>query len=217
MEIYNHLQLSDSEAESSSDEMCLPRNTQQINNKKYNDLRKKRCLDGLPQSGRATFSDNFQAVTTMQTVQAEKGDRFIQEIFSSVGKVPSIVLFTDRIIDTIKQICCSGDEPSVLGVDRTFNLGDVYVTVTSFKHTGLLRARSAEHPIIFGPMLLHGTATTKVYRAFLSSIADALGTGHQPRLVIGSDEETALRNAIKETFPVSKNVLCTRHLKKQYG
>lgn len=143
---------------------CLLCDTAQIVNKRYNDCKKIQS-GGAPNSC-VTFSDHLQAVARMQTEETTTHARFIQDIHYSAGKVASIVLFTENCIEITKQMCCHGDEPYVLGVDRTFNLGDIFVTVTSFKHTGLLRARSADHPVIFGPLLLHDNSTTKVYRSF---------------------------------------------------
>ena len=68
-------------------------------------------------------------------------------------------------------------------------------------------------PIFIGPILLHGKATYDVYHFFLSKLAASLGSNNQPQLIIGSDEETALRKAIKNVFPDSSNILCSRHLK----
>ena len=87
-----------------------------------------------------------------------------------------------------KQMCCRADNPSVLGMDRTFNLSNVYVTMMSFKHQGLLRKGTNEPPIMIGPMLLHGSATWEVYSRYLTTVGDAFGTRKQPNLVIGSDD-----------------------------
>lgn len=88
----------------------------------------------------------------------------------------------------------------------------VFVTITSYKHKGLLRKDGSQNPIMFGPMLLDGTSTFEVYAAFLDHIATAFGSNKQPKLVIGSDEEAALRRAIREKF-LNSDKLCTRHLR----
>jgi len=41
----------------------------------------------------------------------------------------------------------------------------------------------------------------------LSKLAADLGSGQQPNLLFGSDEERALTKAIKEVFPLSSNLL----------
>ncbi len=111
-------------------------------------------------------------------------------------------------------MCSSEDrENSVLGIDRTFNLCDVFVTVTSFKCKTVLRKESKNHPIFIGPIFLHGSATHDVYDLFFSHLASCFGPERQKRLVVGTDDERAMRRAIAEKLPLSSNVLCTRHLK----
>lgn len=110
-------------------------------------------------------------------------------------------------------MCCTSESPSVLSLDRTFNLGNVFVMVTSYKHKGLLHKGSNGHPILFGPVMLHGTSTFEIYSKFMDNLATEFGSNKQPKLVIGSDDEAALRRAIRETFPNSYIILCMRHLR----
>lgn len=46
------------------------------------------------------------------------------------------------------------------------------------------------------------------------SLSSHLSDHELKNLTIGSDDETALRNAVKRSFPGSTQVLCTRHLKE---
>ena len=96
----------------------------------------------------------------------------------------------------------------------TFNLGDVYVTATCFKHVGLLQKRSEGNPIIVGPILIHGSTTHDIYGFLFNQFASKLPPELISELVIGSDDEPALRRAIRETLPSATNVLCSRHIKK---
>lgn len=187
------------------------RDVRQVRNKKY-------AMDGAKKAGhnakgakqfRNTFADHVMEVSN----RVHDRPQFVRDTHLH-AKVPSVILFTDMQIALTKQMCCGAENPSVLGIDRTFNMSDVYVTVTSFKHKGLLRKSTSEHPILIGPILLHGSATWEVYSRFLTTVGDAFGTRKQPNLVIGSDDEKALRRAISESFTLSTNALCTRHLRK---
>ena len=60
---------------------------------------------------------------------------------------------------------------------------------------------------------MHGNSTFETYVTFFNALAVQLADVDAKRLVIGSDDEKALRNAIKHAFPFAKYVLCSRHLK----
>ena len=47
------------------------------------------------------------------------------------------------------------DNDRILGVDRTFNLGAVFVTNFVYKNTKVIRKETGEPPIFIGPLFLH--------------------------------------------------------------
>jgi hypothetical protein len=54
---------------------------------------------------------------------------------------PMIVLMSDEQIADIRAQCTSDAQyPSVLCIDRTFNLGSCFVTITVYKNKNLLNA-----------------------------------------------------------------------------
>ena len=83
---------------------------------------------------------------------------FVQSVGTSKGKVSTVILYTDEMIQDIQRCCASSDrgEATVLGIDKTFNLGDVHVTATAYKNITVTRSSTGEHPIFAGPMFLHG-------------------------------------------------------------
>ena len=138
---------------------------------------------------------------------------FVQKLFHTKDKVASVILYNDSMMKLLTSMCCDRNIRSVLGVDRTFNLGEVYVTATAFKCQSLISKKTSEAPIFFGPMLLHGSSTFFIYRDFFSQIAALLSTTQQAKLIIGSDDEKALTSAIRHAMPEATQILCTRHLK----
>ena len=125
-----------------------------------------------------------------------------------------VVIFSENQINDVQRFCCSGK--TVLGVDKTFNLGEVFVTASTFKNLALMNPLSDDHPIFLGPMYLHGSSTFDAYHPFFSCLAASLRGTDTSNLVIGTDDETALRQAISFNFPNAKNVLCTRHLHNNF-
>ena len=186
------------------DDFDAPRDTKQVRNIKYASDKQDRG-----EKANQNFSDQIMHMTSL----VSQGDDFIRSIIHESGKVPSILLYTSKQIDMIEQACCASSTRTVLGVDRTFNLGDVYVTATSFKHPGLLRRITNESPIIIGPMLLHGSCSYDIYCHLFSKFAALFSEVNVSKLIIGSDDEHALRKAIRKVLPNSSNVICTRHIR----
>ena len=186
------------------------RDMKQVRNAKYLVERRRRTSNFTEGTVyKNTFADQMMHITSL--IHAK--NPFVRSV--TYGKdVPSFVLYTDQGIALSKSLCCGPNRSSILGIDRTFNLGELYVTVTTFKHPGLIRKTTKETPILVGPILLHGTATWQVYMSFLSDLGKAWGTAYQPDLIIGTDEERAMTRGIREAFTDSTNVLCTQHLSK---
>ena len=187
---------------STQDFPCGVRDVKQVQNLKYRIEKEER-----DDAANSNFADQVNHIISL----ISNGDNFIHSMIHQSGKVPSIILQTSQSIAMVKDNCCHGKQ--VLGVDRTFNLGDVYVTATCFKHTSLLQKRTKDHPIFVGPILIHGSCTHDVYGYLFNRFAAELPPELISNLVIGSDDEPALRRAIRETLPEATNVLCSRHIK----
>ena len=117
---------------------------------------------------------------------------------------------TTQQIQDIRRFCCSSPpgEGTVLGVDKTFNLGQLHVTLTVFKHLGIVRPTTNTHPLFIGPTLIHGNSDRKTYSTFFHFIKQELEDAPKEP-VIGSDEEMAIRIAAKSVFPASLHVHAT--------
>ena len=91
------------------------------------------------------------------------------------------------------------------------------------KNLRLVRADDAdEHPLFIGPVLIHRDATFDAYNYFFSTVKASLYSKHSigsfdlrlgKDMLIGSDEERALVNAIDSYFPGSNQLFCSKHLK----
>jgi hypothetical protein len=134
---------------------------------------------------------------------------FIQEVTTAKDSPPCLILYSQRQMDDIKVMARKG---GVLGVDRTFNLGPAFVTITTYKHQKVTRKSTGECPIFFGPTYVHWDGTYATYHRFFSHLRGQLpGIDN---LVIGSDEELALTKAIAAAFPDATLTLCTKHLQE---
>ena len=117
-----------------SSELHRPSNLKQVQNKKYNDTRKQR-KNTMPSTVTGnTLADNFQHINNILHTHP-----FVQHTFESKHHVPAVILYIPEQIQDIRRFCCSRPVglTTVLGVDKTYNLGPLHVTPMVFKYLGL--------------------------------------------------------------------------------
>ncbi|KAK3089318.1 hypothetical protein FSP39_002697 [Pinctada imbricata] len=175
-----------------------------IQNAKY-----KRDKAAKPNS---TSSNNI-ADEVQSILSSLPNNTFVRSLIANNdGRPPNIVCYTDDQLDDMRQCMTNG---AIIGIDRTFNLGQFYVTCLCYQHPNLIRHGTNTSPIMLGAVFLHSDGSYATYCDFLSKIRSALGFHIQTeKIVFGTDEEYALINAIKTVFPTSEHILCTRHLKE---
>lgn len=190
------------------DDFEKQRNDKQLRNIRYiinKDDNSKSC---------SNTADNIISVEEMT-----KTGNFVQSVKHINGlQHPVVTLFNDQQITDIKRFCCT-ESGTVLGVDKTYNLGDFHVTPTVYKDLSVIRRTPTEgnesgHPICIGPTYIHTSSTTKTYSSFFHDIADNLSPSELNQLTVGSDEELAFKCSISRCLIGSTHVLCTRHLKQ---
>ena len=136
---------------------------------------------------------------------------YVQAVHTLKGKPPLVILYTEQQLRDLRNFCCSTDgrsPSSVLGVDRTFNLGKCFVTLTVYKHKFLRRKGQDYAPIMLGPLFLHWDGDFRTYHTFFAHLQGQLGAtlssaevGMNDEMLIGSDEEKALTKAIRTQTP----------------
>ena len=146
---------------------------------------------------------------------------FVQTILHNKNKVPTIICYTESQIKDLKSFLSTA-KGQPLGIDRTFNLGCLYVTTIVYKNQKVVRKNSnaEESPIFLGPVMLHKDATFKTYKTFLEHVETELSQNVESleirlpeNMEIGTDDEKALTKAIEHVFPNATRYLCTKHLK----
>ena len=61
-----------------------------------------------------------------------------------------------------------------LACDKTYNLGDIFVTPTNFKNRSVVRNETGESPIMMGPVLLHSKSKFTSFHPFFSGLCLSL-------------------------------------------
>lgn len=190
----------------SRDPNDLPRNAQQIRNTMK---RIRQNAAPVQPMHKANLADKIiVALNLLRT------DEFVQSVIGSKDVPPQIILHFSDQIEMIRKFCFTAETRTVLTFDMTFNLSPgMYVTTAVFKHPFLLNRRTNEEPVILGPIFLHGRLTTEVFATFLSHIAIQVRDCNITDLIVGSDDDKALKSALSLSFPHSRQLTCTRHIK----
>jgi len=147
----------------------------------------------------------------LQVISMAQTEPFVKKVVHGKGEPISVILSDKRQIQDIKRFCVYGN--SVLCVDKTYNLGRTFVTVTVFKNLSITR-QNGKHPLFLGPVFLHGKSDCKTYYEFFNCLNNELNVASYSRFAVGTDDEQALHQAIIKAFPDCQHVLCVRHLKE---
>lgn len=124
----------------------------------------------------------------------------------------SCILATDRQLADVERFCTSraSTKSSVFGIDPTFNLGDFYVTVTTYENLKVVCRKTGKHPVFIGPLFVHQKRTYETYFHFASELLK-YRKAFASLNAIGTDGEEQLSSAFEAIFPHSVKLLCSVH------
>ena len=148
------------------------RDTKQIENLKHTEKKKLSSSKNQPVSPQ-NIADEVMQVISYITMN---NNAFMKSVFHDRKHGPAVILFNDKMMNILRGVCCIDKTFSILGIDKTYNVDNYFVTITSFKHPGVLCKNTQESPIIFGHILIHGSSTKEVFQRFFSEILIGLGS-----------------------------------------
>ena len=146
----------------------------------------------------------------LQMFEEQKNKGMIESIVIK-EKIYYFFMCSPRQIEDIVQLCCRETESSVLGIDTTFNLCNLWVTDSCYKNDRIVHNVTGNHPVFLGPLLFHFTKDESTFTRFaLEMIA------LDPEVInikkIGSDMEKAIYNGVKAIIPSAGQLYCVQHL-----
>ena len=77
---------------------------------------------------------------------------------------PRVVFCTDEQLHEIVKECCSTKSQSILAIDTTYNVGDFYVTSTSYQSSKFIHSRTGKLAVLPGPAMLHIRRSEKGFK-----------------------------------------------------
>lgn len=92
----------------------------------------------------------------------QTGENNIREVIVNPYKPPSVIVYSDDQLEDLKTNCI-WSRGSVIGNDKTFNLGPCFVTTTTYKNRKLFKRGTLQNPIFLGLTLLHWDGETESY------------------------------------------------------
>ncbi|PFX13242.1 hypothetical protein AWC38_SpisGene22695 [Stylophora pistillata] len=126
---------------------------------------------------------------------------------------PLILLATDKQLADLSRFCRNNLDFSYLSVDPAFNFGEFSITPTSYRNIFLKSRRSNKCPVFVGPIFIHHSKTKDVYAQFFPKLK-CLAPQLEQLLVFGADGESALSDALSDSFPGATHLRCFLHFRK---
>ena len=155
--------------------------------------------------------DIFELLSLLKEHQSMQGGGFLREVL--ISSTPCAVLAFDKQLDNLVMFCCQSSRFGVLGVDATFELGDFYVTLTTYRHLFLTSSYGSKPPVLLGPVFIHMERQLDKYHSFFSSLLKL-----QPQFsaikAYGTDGEKPLIKALETCFPDAVSLRCFIHKRK---
>ena len=85
---------------------------------------------------------------------------------------PRVVFATDQQLAEIVDECCGPTSQSILTIDTTYNIGDFYVTSTTYQSTKFIQTRTGKPAALPGPAMLHVRKSEKDFKYFSHTLLE---------------------------------------------
>jgi len=110
-----------------------------------------------------------------------------------------VILCTKRQLKELKQFCTNPELCSPLNVDVTFNMGDFYVAVTTYRNL-LLKTKNNCHPVMIDPIMVHQQWLYESYYALASSVVQLNPKLKHILLRIGRRENLGIEKSLANEY-----------------
>ena len=121
----------------------------------------RKCIQGV-EKGPKNFNVNNIEDEVLSTICMCQSGENIRELIVNPYKPPSVIVYSDDQLEDLKTNCI-WSRGSVIGNDKTFNLGHCFVTTTTYKNRKLFKRWTLQNPIFLGLSLLHWNGETESY------------------------------------------------------
>ena len=142
----------------------------------------------------------------------EKGtsEEFIREM--NLFLELSVFVASNQQLKDIERFCTKVSSFSILGIDPTYNIGNYYVTVTTYRHLSFETSEGV-NPVFLGPCLIH---SVKEYNSYYRLPESMIKANQKCRniLVFDADAEKNVYQVFRNVLSNAYHLLCDIHMKK---
>ena len=85
---------------------------------------------------------------------------------------PRVVFATDQQLAEIVEEYCTRGSRSILSIDTTYNVGDFYVTSTTYQSSKFIQSRTGKAAVLPGPAMLHVHTSEKEFKYFAQTLLE---------------------------------------------
>lgn len=122
------------------------------------------------------------------------------------------VVYTQCSLEHIQEMCTvPGNLLSVLQIDKTFKIGDFFVTSTCYQFGKVRRRDNGKRPWIPGPAVFHIKEDQSIH-SHLASTMKQKNPAMKNILLIGMDREKAISNGLLAEVPFANLLYCKKHM-----
>ena len=148
----------------------------------------------------------YSVMLECKLAQGNTAEAFVRDVKAAPS--PQCVLFFDWQVHDMVRFLTNNRKFGILTADTTYNLGEFYVTPTTYPHLILQDTRRKVHPI-----LVHQQVDFASFNYFASTL---IGLQKHLRHVLcfGTDGDKALVEAFSHNFPFAIQLRCFIHFKK---
>jgi len=175
----------------------LPCNIQQIKNYR--------------RSGNSKDQNVLYSVMLQCKLTDGTSDAFVRDVKAAPD--PQCIMAFDWQINDLVRFLTDEKKFCIFTADTTYNVGEFYVTPTTYKHLILVDTTSKKHPCMAGPVLVHQRKNFAAFNYFASSLVSFNKKLHG-LLAFGTDGDKALIEAFSHNFPFAIQLRCYLHMKK---
>ena len=175
----------------------LPRNLDQIKNYR--------------RTGHTKDSNVLYSVMLQCKSSQGSADAFVQDVKAAPD--PQCVLFFNWQLQDLVRFLTNEKVFGIFTADMTYNLGEFYVTPTTYKHLMLEDIITHKHPTMAGPVLVHQRKNFSSFNYFANTLV-CFSRQIKRIKAFGTDGDQALIEAFSHNFSEAKQLRCFIHLKQ---
>ena len=138
-------------------------------------------------------------------------DAFVRDVKAAPD--PQCVMFFNWQLQDLVRFLTNDKVFGIFTADTTYNLGEFYVTPTTYKHLMLVDVTTQKHPTMAGPILVHQRKNFSSFNYFANTLV-CFNKQLQHIKVFGTDGDQALIEAFSHNFSEAKQLRCFIHLKQ---